>query len=81
MMFSKYFHSCESSICSYNAALGPLLMHQRSSRAAETPGHSWQFFVQHYQNETQARYDPKYTYTLRNGSYWYGLDPPADAVP
>ncbi|KAL0935551.1 Oxygen-dependent choline dehydrogenase 4 [Colletotrichum truncatum] len=52
-----------------------------SARAAETPGHSWQFFVEHYQNETQARRDPKYTYRQSNGSYYYGLNPPDDAVP
>ncbi|GJC87190.1 oxygen-dependent choline dehydrogenase [Colletotrichum liriopes] len=46
-----------------------------SAQAAETPGHSWQFFVEHYQNETQARRDPKYTYIQSNGSYYHGLNP------
>ncbi|KAH0592820.1 hypothetical protein MHUMG1_09465 [Metarhizium humberi] len=49
--------------------------------AGETPGISWQFFVNHFQNETQARRDNKYTYRLNNGSYYVGLDPPADAEP
>lgn len=53
----------------------------RSTRAAETPGHAWHFFVEHYQDETQARRDPAYTYELSDGSYYYGLDPPDDAVP
>lgn len=53
----------------------------RAARAAETPGHSWQFFVEHYQNETQARRDPKYTYIQTDGSYYTGLDPPEGAVP
>ncbi|SMQ45602.1 unnamed protein product [Zymoseptoria tritici ST99CH_1A5] len=52
-----------------------------SARAAEDPPHSWAFFVEHYQNETQARRDPKYAYTMANGSYYVGLDPPADAEP
>ncbi|KAI9150571.1 Oxygen-dependent choline dehydrogenase 4 [Paramyrothecium foliicola] len=52
-----------------------------SARAAETPGHSWQFFVEHYQNETQARRDPRYTYRTTNGTLYYGLDPPAGAEP
>ncbi|KAJ4304832.1 hypothetical protein N0V90_000360 [Kalmusia sp. IMI 367209] len=53
----------------------------RSAVAAETPPNSWQFFVEHYQNETQARRDSKYTYLQSNGSYYVGLDPPADAEP
>lgn len=42
---------------------------------------SWQFFVNHFQNETQARRDNKYTYRLNNGSFYVGLDPPSDAEP
>ncbi|KAK0388804.1 hypothetical protein NLU13_5047 [Sarocladium strictum] len=53
----------------------------RSAAAAESAGHGWQFFVQHYANETQARRDPKYTYIQPDGSYYVGLDPPEDAVP
>lgn len=53
----------------------------RADAAAETPGMSWQFFVSHFSNETQARRDNKYTYRLDNGSYYVGLDPPVDAEP
>ncbi|KAH8889079.1 alcohol oxidase, partial [Thozetella sp. PMI_491] len=42
---------------------------------------SWRFWVSHYRNETQARRDNKFTYQLANGSYYVGLDPPADAEP
>ncbi|KAF4432129.1 hypothetical protein F53441_13848 [Fusarium austroafricanum] len=49
--------------------------------AAETPGHSWQFFVDHYQDFEAARRDPKYTYIQTNGSYYVGLDPPEGARP
>ncbi|KAM3428022.1 hypothetical protein MY4824_009088 [Beauveria thailandica] len=49
--------------------------------AGEAPGISWHFFVNHFQNETQAKRDDKYTYRLNNGSYYVGLDPPTDAEP
>ncbi|KAH9888174.1 GMC oxidoreductase [Xylariomycetidae sp. FL2044] len=49
--------------------------------AAEDPRYSWSFFVSHYQNETQARRDNRFTYLLTNGSYYVGLDPPEDAEP
>ncbi|KAI1022657.1 hypothetical protein LB503_000158 [Fusarium chuoi] len=49
--------------------------------AAETPGHSWQFFVNHYEDFDAARRDPKYTYIQTNGSYYIGLDPPEGARP
>ncbi|KAG5757947.1 hypothetical protein H9Q72_013910 [Fusarium xylarioides] len=49
--------------------------------AAETPGHSWQFFVNHYEDFDAARRDPKYTYIQTNGSYYVGLDPPEGARP
>ncbi|CAI6339915.1 unnamed protein product [Periconia digitata] len=49
--------------------------------AGENAPHSWQFFVEHYQNETQARRDSKYTYQFSNGSYYSGIDPPEGAKP
>ncbi|CAH0047396.1 unnamed protein product [Clonostachys solani] len=48
---------------------------------SEDPEMSWQFFVSHYQNETQARRDRYFTYRLANGSLWYGIDPPEGATP
>ncbi|KAH7273174.1 hypothetical protein B0J15DRAFT_509171 [Fusarium solani] len=52
-----------------------------ADNVSEEPSMSWSFFVNHYQNETQARRDSKYTYQLSNGTLWYGLDPPEDAEP
>lgn len=51
-----------------------------SSVAAESTG-AWHFFVEHYENRTQAYRDSKYTYIQSNGSLYVGLDPPEDAVP
>ncbi|KAF4463126.1 choline dehydrogenase [Fusarium albosuccineum] len=48
---------------------------------SEEPSMSWSFYVNHYQNETQARRDSKFTYRLPNGTLWYGLDPPKGAEP
>ncbi|KAI0854781.1 hypothetical protein F4860DRAFT_507953 [Xylaria cubensis] len=48
---------------------------------SEHPDQSWAFFVGHYQNDTQARRDWKFTYRLNNGSLYYGLDPPDNAEP
>ncbi|KAI0448511.1 hypothetical protein F5B21DRAFT_521805 [Xylaria acuta] len=48
---------------------------------SEYPDQAWAFYVGHYQNETQARRDWKFTYRLNNGSLYYGLDPPEDAEP
>lgn len=42
---------------------------------------SWEFFISHYDNQTQARRDSKFTYRLANGTLWYGLDPPEGAEP
>ncbi|PHH92316.1 hypothetical protein CDD83_7905 [Cordyceps sp. RAO-2017] len=50
-------------------------------RASETPGLAWEFFVNHYKDQNQARRDYKYTYKLRNGTYYVGLDPPPEAKP
>ncbi|KAF2996739.1 hypothetical protein E8E13_006291 [Curvularia kusanoi] len=52
-----------------------------NARAAENPPHSWSFFVEHYENKTQAYRDPKYAYMRSNGSYYVGLHPPTDAEP
>jgi choline dehydrogenase len=64
-----------------NSLLHSIDTTQRNSVAAENPPHSWQFFVEHFQNETQARRDPKYAYRQTNGSYYVGLEPPAAAEP
>ncbi|KAK5994035.1 L-sorbose 1-dehydrogenase-like protein [Cladobotryum mycophilum] len=52
-----------------------------STLGAETPGMAWSFFVNHFQDQSQARRDNKYTYRLTNGSYYVGLDPPVGAEP
>ncbi|KAF6840989.1 gmc oxidoreductase [Colletotrichum musicola] len=51
------------------------------AQVAEQPSMSWEFFVSHYDNETQARRDSKFTYRLANGTLYYGLDPPEGAEP
>lgn len=47
--------------------------------ASEYEAISWQFFVDHYSNETQAIRDTKMTYKLPNGTFYVGVDPPQDA--
>lgn len=55
----------------------------RSDLVAEHPTMSWSFYVNHYQNETQAKRDSKFAYRLPNGTLWSGLgqDPPEGAEP
>ncbi|KAF4968617.1 hypothetical protein FSARC_4041 [Fusarium sarcochroum] len=52
-----------------------------ADNVAEDPSMSWSFYVNHYQNETQARRDSKFAYRLSNGTLWSGLNPPEDAEP
>ncbi|KAL7756411.1 hypothetical protein ACKLNR_013404 [Fusarium oxysporum f. sp. zingiberi] len=52
-----------------------------ADQVAEHPSMSWSFYVNHYQNETQARRDSKYAYRLSNGTLWSGLNPPEGAEP
>ncbi|KAF5550386.1 choline dehydrogenase [Fusarium napiforme] len=52
-----------------------------ADQVAEHPSMSWSFYVNHYQNETQARRDSKYAYRLSNGTLWSGIDPPEGAEP
>lgn len=42
---------------------------------------SWEFFVDHYENEEQAYRDSKYTWRTVNNTYYVGTDPPEDAEP
>ena len=55
--------------------------HRSNAIGAENSPHSWQFFVEHYQNQTQAQRDSKYAYRQTNGSFYVGLDPPEGAEP
>lgn len=41
----------------------------------------WDYFVNHYSDFERQKKDSKMTYELSNGSYYVGLDPPADATP
>ncbi|PQE23039.1 GMC oxidoreductase protein [Rutstroemia sp. NJR-2017a WRK4] len=41
----------------------------------------WDFFVNHYANETRAARDSKMTYQTVEGDYYVGLNPPAGATP
>lgn len=58
-----------------------MVFNHRADVNSEHPEMSWQFFVSHYQNETQARRDRYFTYRLSNGTLWYGIDAPEDATP
>jgi hypothetical protein len=74
----------KSQDCESNRLLTNLLVLSRILRAdvnSEDPKMSWQFFVSHYQNETQAHRDRYFTYRLANGSLWHGIDPPEGATP
>ncbi|KAF4493198.1 Choline dehydrogenase [Fusarium agapanthi] len=52
-----------------------------ADQVAKHPSMSWSFYVNHYQNETQARRDSKYAYRLSNSTLWSGLDPPEGSEP
>jgi choline dehydrogenase len=47
----------------------------------EDPRQAWGFFVNHYQDEIQARRDHKFSYRFKNGSYYVGTDPPEGVEP
>lgn len=55
----------------------PLLQTQ----ASEYIPQSWQFFVSHYANDTQAMLDSKFTWRQPNGTFWVGPNPPAGSTP
>ena len=42
---------------------------------------SWAFYVNHYQNDTQAYRDPTYTWRNPDGTLYVGTDPPEEAEP
>lgn len=41
----------------------------------------WNYFVDHYSDLERQKKDSKMTYEMSNGSFYVGLDPPADATP
>lgn len=41
----------------------------------------WNYFVNHYADLERQKRDSKMTYELPNGTFYVGLDPPADATP
>ncbi|KAH8807719.1 putative choline dehydrogenase [Xylogone sp. PMI_703] len=49
--------------------------------SSEFPAQQWDYFVQHYDNQTQAQMDSKFTWKLANGTKFVGSDPPAGATP
>jgi choline dehydrogenase len=48
---------------------------------AEDPLMRWDFYVNHYQDQTRAQRDSKYVYQLNNGTQYVGLNPPSGAQP
>jgi choline dehydrogenase len=48
---------------------------------SEDPKLRWDFYVNHYQDQTRAQRDPKYVYNLNNGTQYVGLNPPSGAKP
>ncbi|KAH7397236.1 glucose-methanol-choline oxidoreductase-like protein [Pyrenochaeta sp. MPI-SDFR-AT-0127] len=51
------------------------------SVAAEYEPMRWDFFVKHFDDETELRKDTKVTYELSDGSRYTGANPPAGATP
>ena len=47
----------------------------------QDPKIRWDFFVNHYQDQTRAQRDPKYTYEIGPYQYHVGPDPPDGAKP
>lgn len=45
--------------------------------ASEDPSMRWDFFVKHYDDETQAAKDPKMTWETLDGKVYIGADPPS----
>ncbi|RFU28350.1 hypothetical protein B7463_g8005, partial [Scytalidium lignicola] len=52
-----------------------------SLQSTEFPPQEWDYFVQHYDNQTQAELDSKYTWQLPNGTKYVGQDPPSGSTP
>lgn len=48
---------------------------------SEDSSSSWEFFTNHYTNQTQAIRDSKFTWKTTNGSYHVGPDPPPGSEP
>ncbi|KAF9475378.1 alcohol dehydrogenase [Pholiota conissans] len=49
--------------------------------ASEYAPISWQFFVNHYADQTVAKRDSKFTYKMPDGRFWVGPNPPAGSEP
>ncbi|KAH8800485.1 hypothetical protein F5884DRAFT_891519 [Xylogone sp. PMI_703] len=49
--------------------------------STEVPAQQWDYFVQHYDDETQQQMDSKFTWQLSDGEYFVGPNPPAGAKP
>ena len=47
--------------------------------SSEYPAISWEFYVNHHSDPTEAKRDSKMNYRLTNGSIYTGSNPPADA--
>ncbi|PNP50698.1 hypothetical protein THARTR1_08716 [Trichoderma harzianum] len=52
-----------------------------SLQSTEFPPQEWDYFVQHYDNQTFGETDSKFTWELPDGSKFVGSNPPAGAKP
>ncbi|RDW60686.1 aryl-alcohol oxidase [Coleophoma cylindrospora] len=50
-------------------------------QASEFEPTKWDYFVQHHDNLTEQERDSKMVYEKTDGTWYVGLDPPADATP
>ena len=49
--------------------------------SSEDPSMSWEFFVDHYEDQEQAFRDEKYTWRTPNNEYYVGINPPKGSEP